>query len=68
MMVTVKAGSQNERVHSLIEISNLSQIKISSAVVHTKYDKEIFKSYYKKLSSHFWIHFILAYELKKNVY
>lgn len=53
MMVTVKAGSQNERVHSLIEISNLSQIKISSAVVQTKYDKEIFKSYYKKLSSHF---------------
>lgn len=67
MMVTVKAGSQNQRVHSLTEIRSLFQIKISSAVAPTKYDKAIFKSYYKRFSSQFWMCFRLAYELK-NVY
>lgn len=65
MMVTVKAGYQNERVHSFMEISNLFQMKISSAVVHIKYDKEILKSYYKKFPSCFWMHFRLAYEFRK---
>lgn len=67
MKATVKAGPQNQRVHILIEISNLFQIKISRAVIPTKYDKVIFKSYYKKFSSRFWMRFGLAYELK-NVY
>lgn len=47
-----------------MDISNLFQIQTSSVVISTKYDMQIFKSYYKNFSSQFWMCFELVYESK----